>query len=224
MSLTPRRAGLIGTALAHGLLVAGAVITIQRASGPVPLVYAVDLLAAPLPNDAPRRAATEATPTKEAEVAPPVKPPAKRPVQPEPEKPKPVNAQREEKQLPVKSTNTPAPGETPSTGRDQVTVKQAGFQSQFPGYVNNIVEAIRVRWPQPTSGRPLRTEIAFTILRDGSIAGLEITVRSGSYGFDAAAMGAVEAAGNAKAFGPLPSGFPGDALPVTFFFTPKGVQ
>ncbi len=224
MSLTPRRAGMIGTVLAHSLLVVGAVITVQRASGPVPLVYAVDLLAAPLPNEAPRRAATEATPTNEAEVAPPVKPPVKKPAKPEPEKPKPVAGQRDEKQLPVKSTNTPAPGETPSTGRDQVTVKQDGFQFQFPGYVNNIVEAIRVRWPQPTSARALRTEIAFTILRDGSVSGIEIVVKSGSYGFDAAAMGAVEAAGNAKAFGPLPAGFPGDALPVSFFFTPKGVQ
>ena len=219
-----QRAGLLGTLAAHGLLAGVVFVTVHRATEPVPLVYAVDLLAAPLPSDAPRRAATEATPTNDPDVAPSVKPPKK--VKPEPEKPKPkpTPGVKEEKPLPVRSTNTPAPGETPSTGRDQVTVKQAGFQGAFPGYVNNIVEQVRVRWAQPTSPRPLKTEVAFTILKDGSVAGIELVVKSGSYGFDAAAMAAIEAAGNAKAFGPLPANFPGDALPVTFFFTPKGPQ
>lgn len=219
-----QRAGLVGTLLAHGLLAGAVFVTVHRATGPVPLVYAVDLLAAPLPSDAPRRAATEATPTNDPDVAPSVKPPKK--VKPEPEKPKlkPTPGLKDDKPLPVRSTNTPAPGETPSTGRDQVTVKQDGFQGAFPGYVNNIVEQVRVRWPQPTMARALKTEVAFTILKDGSVTGIEVTVKSGSYGFDAAAMAAIEAAGNAKAFGPLPKTFPGDALPVTFFFTPKGPQ
>ena len=219
-----QRAGLVGTLMAHGLLAGLVFVTVGRANEDAPLVYAVDLLAAPLPSNAPRRAATEATPTNDPDVAPSVKPPKK--VKPEPEKPKPkpTPGVKEEKPLPVRSTNTPAPGETPSTGRDQVTVKQAGFQGAFPGYVNNIVEQVRVRWAQPTSPRPLKTEVAFTILKDGSVAGIELVVKSGSYGFDAAAMAAIEAAGNAKAFGPLPANFPGDALPVTFFFTPKGPQ
>lgn len=219
-----QRAGLLGTLLAHGALAAVVVVTMHRANGPVPLVYAVDLLAAPLPSEAPRRAATEATPTNDPDVAPTVKPPKKAKAEPEKPKPKPTPGRKDDKPLPVRSTNTPAPGETPSTGRDQVTVKQEGFQSAFPGYVNNIVEQIRIRWPQPTSARALRTEVAFTILKDGSVQGIEVTVKSGSYSFDAAAMAAIEAAGNAKAFGPLPRAVPGDALPVTFFFTPKGPQ
>jgi TonB family protein len=225
MSASPERAGMIGTLVAHGLLAATVLITVQRASEPTPLVYAVDLLAAPLPSDVPRRAASEAVPTNEPDVAPSVKPPKVVPkTKPEPEKPKPITPPRDEKPLPVRSTNTPAPGETPSTGRDQVTVKQAGFQSQYPGYINNIVEQVRIRWPQPTLARALKTEVAFTILKDGSVTGIEVVVRSGSYSFDAAAEAAIEAAGNAKAFGPLPAGFPGGALPVTFFFTPKGPQ
>ncbi len=225
MSASPERAGVIGTLLAHGLLAAAVLITVQRANAPTPLVYAVDLLAAPLPTEVPRRAASEAVPTTEPDVAPSVKPPKVDPkTKPEPEQPKAITPPRDEKPLPVRSTNTPVPGETPSTGRDQVTVKQAGFQTQYPGYINNIVEQVRIRWPQPTLARALKTEVAFTILKDGSVTGIEVVVRSGSYGFDAAAEAAIEAAGNAKAFGPLPAGFPGGALPVTFFFTPKGSQ
>ncbi len=222
--IASQSAGLVGTLLAHGLLAGVVFVTVHRATEPVPLVYAVDLLAAPLPSDAPRRAAREATPTNDPDVAPSVTPPKK--LKPEPEKPKPTPTpgMKDEKPLPVRSTNTPAPGETPSTGRDQVTVKQAGFQVAYSGYVNNIVEQVRVRWPQPTSARPLKTEVAFTILKDGSVTGIEVVVKSGSYGFDVAAMAAIEAAGNAKAFGPLPATFSGDALPVTFFFTPKGPQ
>jgi TonB family protein len=225
MSGSAERAGLIGTLLAHGLLVGAVFVTVQRATEPTPLVYAVDLVAAPLPSNVSRRAPAEATPTTETEVAPSVKPPKVDPKkQPDPEPPKPINTPRDEKPLPVRSTNTPAPGETPSTGRDQITVKQAGFQHQYPGYISNIVEQVRVRWPQPTLARALKTEVAFTILKDGTVTGIEVVVRSGNYSFDAAAEAAIEAAGNARAFGPLPAGFPGGALPVTFFFTPKGPQ
>ncbi len=221
----PERAGIAGTMLAHGLLAGAALVMVPRSPGPTPLVYAVNLVAAPLAAEAPRRAPSEATPTAESETAPSAKAPVRAKPKPVPAKPKPPAAvQRDERAAQVRATNTLAPGEAPSTGRDQVTVQQAGFQSQFPGYVNNIVEQVRVRWPQPTSARPLRTEVAFTILRDGSVTGIEVVVRSGSSAFDAAAQAAIEAAGNARAFGILPSAFPGDALPVTFFFSPKGLQ
>jgi hypothetical protein len=44
--------------------------------------------------------------------------------------------------------------------------------------------------------------------------------RSGSFAFDLDAQGAVEAAGNARAFGPLPDGWEADVLPVSFYFKP----
>jgi hypothetical protein len=31
----------------------------------------------------------------------------------------------------------------------------------------------------------------------------------------------VEAAGERRAFGPLPDGYPADVLPVSFYFTPR---
>jgi len=44
---------------------------------------------------------------------------------------------------------------------------------------------------------------------------------SGNFAFDLDAQGAIEAAANAKAFGPLPDGYPSDVLPITFYFAPR---
>jgi outer membrane biosynthesis protein TonB len=64
----------------------------------------------------------------------------------------------------------------------------------------------------------------FFIHRDGHISNLQFITRSGNFAFDLEAQGAVEAAGNAGAFGPLPEGYPADVLPVNFFFDPERVQ
>jgi len=45
--------------------------------------------------------------------------------------------------------------------------------------------------------------------------------RSGNFSYDLEAQGAVEAAGNAKAFGQLPDGWETDVLPISFFFEPR---
>jgi hypothetical protein len=49
---------------------------------------------------------------------------------------------------------------------------------------------------------------------------IHFVTRSGSFAFDLDAQGAVEAAGNAQAFGPLPDGWESDVLPVSFYFKP----
>ena len=63
-------------------------------------------------------------------------------------------------------------------------------------------------------------EISFLIMRDGSVHDIHFVTRSGSFAFDLGAQGAVEAAGNARAFGPLPDGWDADVLPVSFYFKP----
>jgi outer membrane biosynthesis protein TonB len=60
----------------------------------------------------------------------------------------------------------------------------------------------------------------FFIHRDGSVTNFRFVQRSGNFGFDLEAQGAIEAAANAGAFGPLPDGFSEDVLPVSFFFDP----
>jgi TonB family protein len=63
--------------------------------------------------------------------------------------------------------------------------------------------------------------VTFLLRRDGSVADIRISTRSGNFEFDQEAMGAIEAAARAGAFGPLPEGFPDDVLPVIFSFDPR---
>jgi hypothetical protein len=56
------------------------------------------------------------------------------------------------------------------------------------------------------------------------VTGQRIVVRSGVYAFDLEAMGAIEAAATARAFGPLPTGYGEDVLPVVFSFDPSLIR
>ena len=58
--------------------------------------------------------------------------------------------------------------------------------------------------------------------RNGTVADVRFITRSGNYAFDLEAQGAIGAA--AQAFGPLPAGFPDDALTVIFSFDPRLLQ
>ena len=53
---------------------------------------------------------------------------------------------------------------------------------------------------------------------------IQFVQRSGNFGFDLEAQGAVESAANAGAFGRLPEGFEADLLPVSFFFNPESMR
>jgi periplasmic protein TonB len=218
-----KTAGMIGTVLVHAA--AAAFLLTQAQSGPPsPPVYAVELLAAPAP--APRqRLAREALPTppppeKPAPVKPQPKPkPAKTAPVPEPKRPPPSEPNREpppKTQAPV----TPAPGETPSTGTDVTTIKTPGLQFPYPEYLRNIVNQVYQRWDRDGAREGAFAEISFMILRDGSVQDIHFVTRSGSFAFDLGAQGAVEAAGNCHAFGPLPDGWEADVLPVSFYFKP----
>ncbi len=225
------RAGMAGTLLVHGALVALAIAALpHHVSGPP--VYAVELVAAPLPTDV-RRAAPEAVPRPPApELAPAPKPEAKptktAPAKPKPKapertapKPKAVEPQASREPTPVtRSQAQPLPGETPSTGTDVATIKTPGLAFPFPEYLRNIMNQVLRRWTQPQN-RALRAEVAFLILKDGSVKDIRFVTRSGNFAFDLEAQGAIEAAGNAQAFGPLPDGWDANVLPVTFVFEPR---
>jgi protein TonB len=124
--------------------------------------------------------------------------------------------------------NTPAPvaggGEHGATGADVTTVRIDGIEFPYPGYLENIVRQIRLRFQPARSASTLNAEVMFLIRRDGSINGLRFLMRSGSFTFDLEAQGAVEAAAKAGAFGVLPSGFKDDVLPVLFSFDPRLIR
>jgi periplasmic protein TonB len=213
--------GLIGTLLVHAAAAAFAFSRAQPAKAGPP-TYAVELVAAPAP--APKqRLATEAVPTpppveKPAPVKPAPKPPPKAAVKPAP-KPPPRQPSREP---PPKTSApvTPAPGEAPSTGTDVATIKTPGLQFPYPEYLRNIVTQVYRNWDRDAGRQNSFAEISFLILRDGSVHDIRFVTRSGSFSFDLGAQGAIEAAGNARAFGPLPDGWDADVLPVSFYFKP----
>jgi protein TonB len=212
------RTGVAGTVSVHVLLVAGMIFVAQRANEPAPLVYAVNLVAAPAPGPAPRRAVETATPTAPPEEAPPER---ARETAPTPPREAPRQPVREDPTLPTKSAVAPLPNERPSTGSDQLTFRQEGLRFPYPEYLENIVTQIRKRWVNPTGpGLRLRAEVAFTIHRDGTVTDIQYIRQSGQLLFDSNALGAVERAARDGAFGQLPSGWNGESLPISFSFTP----
>jgi len=219
-----RTAGMVGSLLLHTALAALLFTTVRPIPKPGPPAYAVDLVAAPAP--APKqRLAREAIPTPPVEKPAPVKPAPK----PKPKavkapapapKPRPEPEERREEAPPTQAAVAPAPGETPSTGTDAATIKTPGLQFPFPEYLRNVVNQVYTRWDRSAAKRALSAEISFFILSDGSVRDIRFVTRSGSFDFDLNAQGAVEAAGNVRAFGPLPKGWPAEVLPVSILFKP----
>jgi outer membrane biosynthesis protein TonB len=213
-----RGVAFFGTVALHGAVVATALFTPATHNADQPPVYRVELVAAPAPQPNQRRApeAVERPAEQPAPVA--VDRPRRSSVA---ETPPPPVAKREERE-PAPRTNPvePAPNVKPSTGTDVATVKTSGVDFQYPEYLRNIVAQIHRRWHRPGGSSTLSAEILFFVRRDGSISNLQFVRRSGSFAFDLEAQGAIEAAGTADAFGPLPDGYDADVLPVSFFFDP----
>lgn len=218
-----------GISLLLHLSLLGAVLWAFR-PGPkvvLPPVYRVKMMAAP-PGERAIGEVTSApapvTPTQEpprsrdvvpvAPTAPPVK---KAPIPPKATKATPTNSTAKPK------TGAAAPkaggGPTGGRGSDVANVDLQGIDFPYPGYLNNIVRQIALNFKPSNPNAPLRADVAFLIHRDGSVTGFRFITRSGVYGFDLAAQGAVEKA--KKSFGPLPDGFRDDVLPVVFSFDPK---
>jgi len=217
-----RAAGLVGTILVHAAAV-GFLLATVKPSKASPPTYAVDLVAAPAPTQ--KRLAREALPTPPPEEKPaPVKPtppkPTKMPAPPKPKTPPPPAEVKKEPPPKTASPATPAPGETPSTGSDVATIKTPGLAFPYPEYLRNIVTQVYQRWDRGSASQRNFAEISFLILKDGSVRDIHFVTRSGSFAFDLNAQGAVEAAGNNRAFGPLPDGWDADVLPVSFYFKP----
>ncbi len=224
--------GITGSLIVHVAAVLVFFVVIPK---PVlgPPVYAVELVAAPLPTTA-RRVAPEAV-TRPPEPAPPPEAPAPAPPKPSkadavkpkarteqaPAPTKPVQAAEKpvEKAPPTKSETQPLPGETPGTGNDVANIKIPGIEFPYPEYLRNIMNQVLRRWNAPNNR--LRAEVAFLILKDGSVRDIRFLKRSGNFSFDLEAQGAIEAAGNGNAFGPLPDGWDANVLPVTFVFEPR---
>jgi protein TonB len=239
---TPReRGGLAApatiSAALHALVIAGVFFVQPGAQPPTPPVYRVNLVAAPPGERAigvvqpqPPPAETKApTPSRPVTSAPDAAPAPTRSPQPPPRR---APAQATPTPEPTKSETRPA-AETPAPtagggpvggrGADVATVRTEGIEFPYPGYLQNIVRQIALRF-KPPRGSNRRAEVMFLIHRDGTISNLNFRARSGQYAFDTEAQGAIESAAQAGAFGPLPRGFPDDVLPVIFSFDPRLIR
>jgi periplasmic protein TonB len=223
-------AGAAASAVASVTLHVGIIVAfLALRSGPPPAsppIYRVNIVAAP--PGAP--AAGVVTPTT---TAPDVDKPA--PPRPKSEEIVPVQTKTPPRRVPKLATpnvsdtrvkrNEPAPvaggGERGGRGTDVANIRTEGIEFPYPGYLENIVRQIALRF-RPPRGSPLKAEVMFLIRRDGSISGFRFVQRSGSFTFDLEAQGAVESA--ATAFGPLPVGFQEDVLPVMFSFDPRLIR
>lgn len=229
----PRGLGVpLAVSAALHIVAALALVLARPASSPArPPVYRVDIVAAP-PGP---RAAGVVTPKRAATAAPAPTPPrpsaapraAPVPAKGAPERRSPAAATPAlAPATPAPATPAPAAGGGPTGGRgaDVATVRTEGIEFPYPGYLNNIVRQVALRFRPDDPNAPLRAEVVFLIHRDGRVSGFRFTTRSGVYAFDLEAQGAVDAAAGARAFGPLPDGFPDDVLPVTFSFDPRLIR
>jgi len=230
------------SALLHAAI-ATLLFTTLREGRPValPPMYRVNIVAAPPGERAIGEVRSEpakgppavtqptATPSTIKEMpAPRAKPAAKPPARATPTEgkvaPSPkVSAPKEANVTPQPKAPAPKAGGGPTGGKgtDVATVRSDGIEFPFPGYLNNIVRQIALNFKPRNASARLKAEVRFLIHRDGSVSDLSFIRRSGNFSFDLEAQGAVEAASTAGAFGPLPTGFSDDALPVVFSFDPE---
>ncbi|HEX8275772.1 MAG TPA: TonB C-terminal domain-containing protein [Longimicrobiaceae bacterium] len=125
---------------------------------------------------------------------------------------------------PASRNPTPATGRNPdpnSPGGEGLAVRTEGAEFVDPAYLANIIRQLKRYFRPPAGAQTDVAEVRFWINRDGTVSDIAVGRNRGSFQFRAAAMEAVEQAGLAKAFGPLPRAYRGNRLPVSFTFEPE---
>ena len=226
-------AAFVASAALHAAIIVAFLAIRPVRPAATPPIYRVNIIAA-APGPA---AAGVLTPP-----AQPVETPKAPPPRPKSEEIVPVQTKVPPRRVPKLATpnvttkradrNAPAPvaagGEEGGRGTDVANVRTEGIDFPFPGYLENIVRQIALRF-KPPRGPNLKAEVMFLIKRDGTVTGFRFMQRSGSFTFDLEAQSAIEVAGQANArgqtpFGPLPAGFREDVLPVMFSFDPRLIR
>ncbi len=227
--------GIAFSATVHLTLVATAIWWGSRAEAPRPTVYRVELVGAP----AGFRQAGVVTPAAPPAAQAPDIAGAER-VPEEKTVPKPTTAKKvlpsakatpstsRTKQAgsktasptPTKSTTAPKAGAGAQGGKgaDVANLHIRGIEFPYPGYLQNIVRQLTLNWTPRRVSAVLMSEVKFTIRRDGSVMAIEVVKGSGDRIYDLDAMGAIEAVGSTRGFGPLPPGWIDDVLIVYFTF------
>ncbi|WP_419948193.1 TonB C-terminal domain-containing protein [Candidatus Palauibacter sp.] len=211
----PPRQAFYASFGAHAVLAVLAILGNAVVRPPeLPRAVRVNMVAA-APEDAPIRLDPTPPEVAEEENRPP-------PPEPTPDPIPQVETPTVEAETPVEREPEPEPARAEEVGEEIVSIRIAGDASAWPEYTENIIRQIQRYWRPPAGARDLRAEISFIIHRDGRVTRYDWVARSGNLTFDYVAMSAVESAGRAEAFGPLPEDFPADALAISFYFDPSG--
>jgi periplasmic protein TonB len=111
-----------------------------------------------------------------------------------------------------------------SNGQAQGGMSFAGpgggdFAGRFPSYVDAVRNRISSNWLQSTVDPSIRwaprAMFTFQILRDGTVANVQMTQSSGNRSVDNSALRAIL---SSSPVSPLPSGYPGNTVSVEFYF------
>ncbi|WP_373061282.1 TonB C-terminal domain-containing protein [Gemmatimonas sp.] len=227
--------GIAFSATVHVALVAAALWWGARTAAPRPPVYRVELVGAP---PGPRQAGVVTPAAQPAAQAPDIAGAERVPE----EKMVPTASNAKKVLPPPKATpstsrtkkagsKTASPTSTKSTtapkagagaqggkGADVANLNIRGIEFPYPGYLQNIVRQLTLNWTPRRVSASLVSEVKFTIRRDGSVMAIEVVKGSGDRIYDLDAMGAIEAVGSTRGFGPLPQGWSDDVLIVYFTF------
>jgi protein TonB len=109
-------------------------------------------------------------------------------------------------------------------GTISIGAQDAAFGSRFAYYVQQITQKVAQQWytgmldPQATGHR---VYITFQVERDGTPTHIQIAQRSGDNTLDQTALSAVQ---HIDTFGPLPDGYAGNHINVTYYFDPPQRQ
>jgi len=171
----PPRRGLglpIAISAVLHVLIAAAFIVARPTPAPArPPVYKVNIVAAPpgprqvgaVSPTPPENPPPDAKPPARADVTPaaPVLPPktavaAKKRSPPPPATPLPIPPKTKPQTAPVQQAGG---GATGGRGTDVATVRTEGIEFPYPGYLNNIVRQIAMRFAPQTANAALRAEV-----------------------------------------------------------------
>ena len=222
----PDRPAVLGSAGIHvGIAL---IVVLVSALRPPPVQYETVMIEIVSPPPAPAEEAPEdASLPEELEVDTPEPEPeeAEIPLPTEEETPPPTPDQP-----PVEDTPETAEEEAPPVEEDLVeepeeevgsglNVRLEGLMRDYPEYWERIITQIGrcFRGSQNAHSAVVR----FTIHNDGTVSDIDVVESSGSLAFELSAIEAVECAGRGR-FGPLPSDFQYETLPVLFSFQPRG--
>ncbi|WP_411282391.1 TonB C-terminal domain-containing protein [Gemmatimonas sp.] len=227
--------GIAFSATVHVALVAAALWWGSRADAPRPRVYRVELVGAP---PGPRQAGVVTPAAQPATQAPEIAGAERVPAEasvPTPSTAKKVlpspkatpstsrtKAAGAKAASPTATQTSTAPragaGAQGGKGADVANLNIRGIEFPYPGYLQNIVRQLTLNWTPRRVSAALVSEVKFTIRRDGSVVAIEVVKGSGDRIYDLDAMGAIEAVGSTRGFGPLPQGWSDDVLIVYFTF------